>query len=341
MDANTVLLSIVEDMCTSLSPVWKQFPALAKEIPIKVLRERLLEEIKVREEMSPQTLKKHTAQLGISQQQQQQQKTQQSVNLTVHKETVIRTENAEIPKWQIEDNIFSHEFIDTRFGNGKDTYPNVISIGDYLHGFRDNIPGVSNIESLFSKGISASLNYGYNSHFEPTSSVEIFGKGFKPLSLCLLIEDLKTQELQLRFLLPDEGGLLWELLERDKSGKVFSYYPKITEYLDKKWISKTDRDYRLALVQPNLGIVQQGSDRFSKEIRKDPRFIALMTEAKFWNGELYYNKQEQEYLKDWIERVGAKNLENLMLYNILKLRPQAQRNYEGSTLQKLIHKATA
>lgn len=94
----------------------------------------------------------------------------------------------------------------------------------------------------------------------------------------------------------------------------------------------------LLLVHPIFGIVESGNTDVNKlQLDKNPEYIKLMTEAKFYMGVLNgYNPSEKAYLSSWIKEKGAEEMENFLLKNVLSVRTSDQRKYPASALKKII-----
>lgn len=193
--------------------------------------------------------------------------------------------------------------------------------------------------------------------------VKPFDDGFQDTGVSLMLQDKKTNELKLVMLTSDESAFVWNILDLDKN-----YDPKKQEEFDKtpvknqmgtggvnwtgnlenltsdgaryygikKLLNKENRDYRIALVHPQKGIVQQGSEALhvdSNYVKN--QFLALNTQAKFFAGYVDYTKEELKYLQHWIEEVGAEPLEQMLTTQILKERSDTQKLYMSSTLCEL------
>lgn len=357
LDAKTVLNGMISSMAQSLErSVWNQYPLLLAILPIATLKERLNEEIEKREHLLPKTLKiQGSGQLGTSQKTQQQQETRVSLHLLQsERKTYVYWECA--MSWDPSDkfSLFSETFFSIKNTNFIGGTPN--SINHYLARYKSELQGVASPQNFFSPSLIATYAYSHIRRWgedidEDTMDLDIFGGGFKPITLCLMMQDFKSHQLKFYYLTPEEVGSVWQLLTADKMYDPLaankeaqlseeSKHPTgLTNSLYYALMNKEDRSCRLALVQPEIGIVQQGSDRFKENIVDDPQYIALITESKFWNGDVYYSKREMEYLKEWLARVGPDEMENMLLRNILKHRPEAQRSYSGSGLEAMIKKA--
>lgn len=95
----------------------------------------------------------------------------------------------------------------------------------------------------------------------------------------------------------------------------------------------------MLLVHPALGVVEAGNTDLEKlQLDKNPEYIKLMTEAKFYMGILNgYKPEERAYLASWIKEKGAEEMETFLLNNILSVRKSDQRKYSTSALKKIIN----
>lgn len=98
-----------------------------------------------------------------------------------------------------------------------------------------------------------------------------------------------------------------------------------------------ERKGAVLLISPELGVIKAGKRSVDDAtLKKDPQYVALISQAKFYNGVLNnYSKEEQASLHKWVAEKGAENLFAL-LKNILRMRPEDQQAYEGSVLQKIL-----
>ncbi len=95
---------------------------------------------------------------------------------------------------------------------------------------------------------------------------------------------------------------------------------------------------KLILVHPVLGVVDSGgTDIEELELYKNPSYIKLMAQAKFFMGVLNrYNAKERAYLASWIKEKGPEKMEAFLLKDILSVRASTQRKYPTSVLCKII-----
>lgn len=95
---------------------------------------------------------------------------------------------------------------------------------------------------------------------------------------------------------------------------------------------------KLLLVHPILGVIETGNtDVDQLQLDKNPSYIKLMAEAKFYMGVLNgYKPEEKAYLASWIKDKGPQWMESFLLKHILSVRASTQRKYETSALKKII-----
>lgn len=70
---------------------------------------------------------------------------------------------------------------------------------------------------------------------------------------------------------------------------------------------------------------------------ENPELLSLLVQAKFADGEIYYNEDEQKALHNWIEKVGVDKAEKV-IHSILKDQPGRRNAYPQSSLGNLIAK---
>lgn len=68
---------------------------------------------------------------------------------------------------------------------------------------------------------------------------------------------------------------------------------------------------------------------------EDQELLSLLVQAKFADGEIYYNEDEQKVLRDWIEEVGVDKVESEIKY-ILRDQPSRRDAYAQSSLGTII-----
>lgn len=71
------------------------------------------------------------------------------------------------------------------------------------------------------------------------------------------------------------------------------------------------------------------------ELENNPKFLAAIVQAKFFNGETEYSEQEIPHLKAWIERKGPQLMLDLFRNKILKYKDDSYNNFPYSTIAKV------
>jgi len=304
---------------------------------------------------------KKKTEVGATQQVNTQQQTQTQTTVESTVETAVSAQqedtltgkgsglSTKTSEWQVpwaEGNFFSEEFFFNP-KNGEKVGYEIATLRDYVDAISSKIEGVKSPKTFFSSAISMTGNYrtgiGWAGLKEQDKLFTPFGAGTKPASVSLLIKNKATGKTYMRYLAPDEAAHVWGLLDADQKGVKPKDWPAFKKADWDQIFSKENRTCQVALFSPTIGIIQEGSDPMNPEsLANDEEMIALTTETKFWNGTLDYTKEEIDYLKTWIQRVGADDFENMLLKNILRYRPHAQAAYPHSVIAALIaeHSAT-
>jgi len=98
---------------------------------------------------------------------------------------------------------------------------------------------------------------------------------------------------------------------------------------------KEHKELSILLVDLRLGVVQSDDEALANQIASSPEWARYMAQAKFYNGDLVYNRQEQAYLKKWIKEKGVKKMEGLFFQRILRYKPSKKKLYNASVLCRL------
>ena len=62
------------------------------------------------------------------------------------------------------------------------------------------------------------------------------------------------------------------------------------------------------------------------------KFLRKVVQAKFFNGETYYKKEEKDLLREWIEEKGVDRMRDLFVNHILKFKEESRGSFPGSVL---------
>lgn len=134
----------------------------------------------------------------------------------------------------------------------------------------------------------------------------------------LLCTDRKTGKTKVRLINQAEEGFFFEQLGKERmSGK--------------------NRDMDVTLYELTLKVVQSNSSDIVSGAKDpiDPDTRRQIVQAKFFNGESSYNKEEQKLLMAWIKEKGAERMRQLFETHILKYKDDKQQEYSNSVLQRI------
>ena len=112
--------------------------------------------------------------------------------------------------------------------------------------------------------------------------------------LCFLLEEDKPhEEVELQQHTNSVDNLI-------KQKGVEVYWKEGITFDQKGTIFGSKRDFNIVLVDPMLGIIKQGKNVVNEaELLKNPKYIELTTQAKFYNGVLnHYTIEEQNTLNN-------------------------------------------
>lgn len=70
------------------------------------------------------------------------------------------------------------------------------------------------------------------------------------------------------------------------------------------------------------------------EYLKSEDFLRKVVQAKFFNGETFYKKEEIPLLRKWIKEKGAARLRELFVNHILKFKEESREAFSKSILEK-------
>lgn len=93
--------------------------------------------------------------------------------------------------------------------------------------------------------------------------------------------------------------------------------------------------YSICIYDSELGIVQQGKEKMADaELQKNPIFMKLLVQAKFFNGETHFNKEELPILNEWITEKNSHVAKALFLDHIIRFRDTCLAQYQSSVLKE-------
>ncbi len=199
-----------------------------------------------------------------------------------------------------------------RFQNGGKLTP-VISVQEALRQFNLSIP--------FDPGLTASASFlPLQSEGTQVYPFTPFGKHQDLVQEALLIQDLETGEMRMMLINQHEARQFEERLSKERD--------------------LLENGVRLALYHLDYGLYAEGAD-FPSELtlHSTSHFMRLKTQAKFFNGETHYSKQELRALEIWFSELrdsGAlAEVEKLFVKTILEWKAQSRADYPQSALFKL------
>lgn len=95
-----------------------------------------------------------------------------------------------------------------------------------------------------------------------------------------------------------------------------------------------DNSVKFCLYDFNLGVIDYSGGMDWKVLEAKPKFLELLVQAKFFNGETFYQPREIPFLKKWIQKHGAPRMEELFL-KITKWKQESKNALPMSPLKKL------
>jgi len=143
-----------------------------------------------------------------------------------------------------------------------------------------------------------------------------FGSRQDTASELLIVQDKKTRKIKAVLLTQSDALELEEMLKKDRT-------------------EQKSREVHLALYHLGLGhLYAQGSERLDeKALLQDPQFKLLTVQAKFFNGEFFYNETEIETLRSWFVEAGVQKTWALFTEKIREI--QSHRLFAETPLGKL------
>lgn len=192
---------------------------------------------------------------------------------------------------------------------------------------------LKNFSDVFS--IEATYNFLPNKGIVPNDKIDNrqgfsevdarpFEKGQLPVSNLLIRHDMT------------HGGISPAEVMLISNADAAFFFHKLAEDRSKNKI----REYHVALYNMNLGVIQSNSNAIleNKEVLIDKVVKSKIVQAKFFNGESSYNKEEFEILTTWIKDKGSKRMEELFCDHILRNNKEKKKDYIDSPLAQLFFK---
>ncbi len=184
-------------------------------------------------------------------------------------------------------------------------------------------PGLNEFADIFD--IEASYNFlpveGHRR--EGTNIVNVHNTPFEKQQLrsqqVLICKDLLTGKTQVSLISQADTGFFCDQLSKDRQKN------------DKREVDVTVYHYTLKVLQSNDKVIAgEVKDVITPDVRQK------IVQAKFFNGEISYSKEEQKYLKAWITDKGAGRMRRLFEEHILKYKKDKSEDYHNSLLQRLL-----
>lgn len=144
----------------------------------------------------------------------------------------------------------------------------------------------------------------------------VFGRYQKNIVAVLVIEDKQSLEIKLA-LLDEIDAIEWRRFLRND------------ERLQGRGIPS---EVNLCMYQFNNRAFQHGFARVDwNRVKNHPSFLHLIVQAKFFNGETFYNKQEVPYLEHWLNKANPATAFAL-LQHIFKFKASSRKAFATSVL---------
>jgi len=164
-------------------------------------------------------------------------------------------------------------------------------------------------ESLLKRALAFASSFVRQEAQEPiqTPPYSPFGLFQDSSQHLLVIQNPDTKQIQAAMIDQEDARSLSALLEKDQKSPLPS-----------------KRETRLCLYHLENGVYRQGKEPV-EGLEKDPLFLRLKTQAKFFNGELAYSEEEIGVLKEWIKESGAGEMYHLFNDQILAWKQTSKR----------------
>lgn len=176
-------------------------------------------------------------------------------------------------------------------------------------------PKLKKYQDVFDVDLLSSINlqptYDSKGSHPPYVPFDYFQKS---ISRVLAVED-------------DQGVVKLVLLAKEDVDRVKRDIHSHRRYLDVKSL-------KFCLYDFNLGSTHYSNGMDWKALEANPKFLELLVQAKFFNGETFYQPREIPFLKKWIQKHGVQKMEELFL-KITTWKQESKNALPMSHLKKL------
>lgn len=355
-EMKTIIDAYITKICADIKPMYDKYDYFKNVMPFEELKTKIESLVNydqlsktdywtaASEDTNKQT--DYNLTMQVKKEVKQEQKNEMRTQLQVEnvEENLSQLHGGNAIGWKYEGrNLFSESL-----WHDKKEGPAIKEVDQFL---KENAPSLIECDlsqSIFSSHLKLSKNFQFFNN-NPKDMIP-FQSGTKPIGVCaLMINKKNPEELTLCMLHPQEAEFLGRMIgEEKKYLKNVSCNDSLVGGHPEILFGKESRDFDLILVNPGSGIEKVAEpsesppapnlaqEKVAEKIQNNPEFVKLMSQAKFFNGNITnYTSEELVYLKKWISEVGAAKMENLLLRNILKSRPKDRNRYNGSPLQKM------
>lgn len=146
-----------------------------------------------------------------------------------------------------------------------------------------------------------------------------FASGQLDVQNLLICKDRQTGEVQVMLISLADKGFFFEKLAKERE-------------------ANTDRELDVSIYNLILGITQSNNEDIlsGNENILDYELRQLIVQAKFFNGESMYSKEEEPLLKDWIAKKGSKRMQELFFEHILTqdTKKDKSKEFSNSSLER-------
>jgi hypothetical protein len=96
------------------------------------------------------------------------------------------------------------------------------------------------------------------------------------------------------------------------------------------------KEYKIALYNLEEGIFRQGAFRIDGDaLEKNEKFIEMITQIKFLNGDLFYTEQQKNALEDFIRRADKEYLFKLFKGEVLRYKQDSREQMLQSDIARV------
>lgn len=294
------------------------------------------------------------------QQEQQQQQVQEKAKLTTpfsHK------------MWGLSETILNDQFYENLKLQGKLFNANKLLLHDNRFSSHINNKRLDSLEKLFDEDFLISKNLC------PIDSYA-FSSVQKPLQNILLLQNKNTQTVKLIAIEPYDAASIKRTLQRkynthplakdlepsplDQScletgpggihcrNSYFSYDERFRSWQEdayfNSYLGSYNDNLRLWMGDLSLNSLYESTDQIPKDVLKSDAVLRLVVQAKFFDGYVNYNQQEQKVLKEWLkskiysEKIPKRYLNDIVTQfrtRFIAFNEASKRDYLKSTLKQL------